>query len=530
MTTKYLAPLWDIITPKVLVDESTQELRDTETRSTVETAGQNQISIRVDDRDSFLLFAEANLHLDVTVKCTSNSGKLTEADGVCLANPWLLFESINLRVNDANVQNTVSNPGILHHMVHLPKYSRDHAQSIGDSRMFYPLKKKDNRGAITQLLQAAGSKTVANYPNVISNGTYWFPMSKTARYQYQGLVTAHTGTDFTLAYVPSQVGDFVFRENPDYDEAYATACRRLLDNRTVVTPAILGGADTVYGDAVFSVDLPIREIFPLLRDAYCRVNRGQSLELQLTPHTNMAKAFYCENNASTNDTALVTGLSIVINRASIWCPKLKPSLESNSQYMAQVASAEKLREQYERHEILSLTNQDPNDTTAKRLILANKDRRVVRMLVGLQYDKQGSSLTRNPVQFENMNLEHIYVLVNGEMYPAKRFELGTVAGGKQGVPRMLRELYNGFGKSGEDYDTGSCVDYEGFVMGCQAIYMFDLTQMDQSPFRNGTASACELYYKLHQAVPEAYTVHIVTDTQGTLVSDMLNGTILANQV
>lgn len=492
MSGQYLAPVWDL-SSKYVRDDSTSEFRWIEQRSTNDATDSN-IRIRIDDNSSYLLLSEACVEVDFEISAT---GAIASSDGVMIPNAFSMFDSARLMLNDQLVQD-INLPGVVHHMVHQHVYSKDYADTIADNQMFYPLKKLDH-GAVARSAPVYNSAHVAGYA---TNATdYPFPVNDpTVELQYY--LTANTGDNlYDLPATPRM------QRNPKWDEIYARAVKRIADSISA-------------GVAYCSVMLPLREIFPILGHAFNRVNRGSKIELQLNKTNTMERVFYTATAPA--------GLTFTIRKASVWVPRLSPELESSAQIEAQIATNQALVEPFEKYEIYQKTAQVAADTTEQRLRLTTQTSRVLRIYVGLQLDTQTSSLLRNPLQFDSQNLAYLEARVNNTKFPAESYLVNNTGTARQGLVRMLRDSHAVSGKT-FDHENGACIDFEGFVNGAQRIYVLDLTQMDNTPFKKVGISDLEIRYALSSATTGTYTVNCIVVSEGESKTSMLQGKMLYTQ-
>jgi hypothetical protein len=524
MSSEYLAPVWDL-SPKFLQDNSTNEFKWTEQRSTSEpSTSQDTIKINLDDTNSYMLFSKAMVEVNFTVSSTT---PLTEADGVSIPNAFGLFDEVRLQMNNKLIQ-TIPFPGMLHHMVQQQAVSKDYADSVSETSLFFPIKKRDFRGlpAIPAPLTGATVASTITAQQVIDHNTLpqprdtiattngsliWFPIhDSSAALQSEYL---SDGTNLTTT---GRV-----RKNPDYDEYYEKSALRVLENGRVL-----------------SCWLPLCEIYPLLKHSFSHVMRGSRFELQFNKATEMNSVFHCKK--------AVPGLTFAFTKVSLWVPRLNPSLESEAQIEAQIASMPELSNPYEKCEIIQHTFGGAVGTAENRVRLTTQSARPLRMYVGFQKAAQRAGLSgtpgtvqpRNPVQFEGLNLETIGVRINGEPYPVETYATNS----KLGLIRMLHDIHYSNGKV-HDYENGSVVDYDSFANGAQRVYMFDLTQLDDGPFKRANTMDLEIRYRLSNAVQEVpagsvlntaaqnvdYTVWAVVVSEGVLNSSQLNGKMLITQ-
>lgn len=511
MTTQLTSSLWSL-QPRYIEDDSTEEWRAIEYRSVADPRSDQNIKIRIDDSNSYFLPSEATLAVDFRVKTTN---ALTDADLLCIPNGWALFDDAKLFVNEKLIHSTV-NPQTIHHMVCSHMFSSDYARSVGDSQMFYPIEKKDSttkvqRPPVMTAGQSVNTILRADYANIV-DGTYWFPINDPSVPQQELLTVGAGGNGAQCQF--STTGQY--RPNPDYDPVRMRAVQRLLDNK-------VSGVN----EYACNVHLPLHEIWPVLKQVFGRVNRGSKIEVQLTQSRSNARTFYVPLTG-TGAGATPAGLTLQIDRCSLWLPRLQPSLEASAVIEKQIATFKELREMYEKYDMYTTTG-IAAATTENRIRLATQTSRIIRLYVGLQLDAQMSDLYRNSVQFESMNLEWIECRVNGVKYPTETYMVSNEATMNQGLIRMIRDVYRSNGKMG-DYENGSVITYDGFAKGAQRVYMLDLTNMDQSPFKKSSVSDLEVRYKLSSTAPGVYSVYVVAVSEGELTSSLLNGKILPTQV
>lgn len=500
-TGAFLEPLWQL-TPKFVRDNSTQEFRWVEQRSTNDASNKN-IRIVIDDIGSYLLFSEAHVQVDFTV---SANASIAETDGIAIPNAFALFDDIKLMVNNKIIPNC-NRPGVVHHMVHSHLYSKDYAESIAETQMFYPLKKKDHAGVAI----SAPEYDDAHVAGYATNTTeYPFPVNDpTAELQYY-LTANTTDNKYDLPATPRM------RKNPKWDPVYARAVKRIADNI-----ASDGKTPVAKDVSKCSVWLPLREIYPMLGQAFNRVNRGSKFEVQLEKTATMERVFYTATAPS--------GLTFDITKASVWVPRLTPELEASASIEAQIASNTALVEPYEKYEHFSNPSISAGTTTEQRYRVALQNSRVLRVYVGLQLDSQTSSFLRNPMQFESLGLQYIEARCNGNKYPLESYQTNSVGNaGKEGLVRMLRDVYATSNKT-FDYENGSCIDFEGFVNGAQRIYMLDMTQADNSAWKKTGMSDLEIRYQCDGTASGVYTCHVVVVSEGEAKTNMLNGSMLLVQ-
>ena len=525
----YLAPVWDLLAPRVIDEESTDEYREIETRSLNDPQNDSTITIKLDDNSSFLLMSEARLQVDFRVSATA---VLTESDGVCIPNGWGLFSSAKCLVENTLVGDT-QDPAVYHHMIASHTYSPDYAKSVADEQFFYPIKKLDKNslgvgkadGTITPAVFARATLsgnaqalppltvagTITNYPAITADGNYWFPLDDpTAELQYKVVVSNFASPNFDLTV--AEVGTshpYVVRKNPNYDESYMRGVRR-----------ILNGVQTLATDGCLcSVSLPLRELWPILRDVYSRVSRGSRFEIELKKEQTIERMFYTAKP--------VAGLAFTILRCSMWVPKLIPSLGTLASVESQIASTPMLQEMYESYYLNPTRGQSSSDTT--RIRMTNNNSRITKILVAFQPDTCRSVLYRNPLQFEDVNLDQLSIKVNGITYPQENYVVNLISSGKQGLIRMMRDVHASTGKTFA-YANGSLIDFESFVQGAQRIYMLDLTNMPQTPFRKQSISDVEISYKLSGAPGYTYTVYGLVCSTKENKTDMLKGKTVSSQV
>lgn len=501
MSSKYLAPLWSLA-PKFVKDESTNEYKWTEQRSVSEpSASQNTIKINLDDTNSYMLFSDAVIELNMEVTATD---AISEEAGVCIPNAWNCFDEVRLMMNNKLIQ-TMPTPGILHHMLMTQKVSKDYANSVAEKEIFYPIGKKDFEGlepiygvnggakltdaqilAQNPVLLNAGQTAIAN----AAGDKYFLPLNDhraptQQEFEVQGDDT-HDLTGRT-------------RRNPEYDPYYDAGTSRIVEN---------GGK--------LSCWLPVREIFPLLEHAFRRVQRGSRFELQFQKASNMGSVFRAAVD--------VPGLTFTFGKVSLWIPRLNPSLESTASIESQIATMSVLSEPYEKHEILQHTFNSGVGVAENRLRLTTQSSRPTRLFVGFQKVVQRTDTKRNPVQFEGLDLEYMQARINMEPFPVESYKTDD----KRGLIRMLSDIHSIHGKDG-DFENGSVVDYSSFANGAHRVYVFDLTQMDNTPFKKANTVAVEIRYRLKNEVGEDYTVWSCIVSEGMLESNLLNGKILITQ-
>lgn len=530
MSSEYLAPLWDL-SAKYVKDESTSEYRFSEYRATNDLEKQQStIKVQVDDTASYMLYSKAMVEVNFTVEGTFDSD-----EGVSLPNGWLLFDNVRLQLNNKAIH-SVSDPGILHHMTNALAVSKDYASSVSEQQLFYPIKKKDWQGlpvipeipvavygtavanaaltvqAIVDHNRAAGfteysATAQAGNPTVLADGLKVFlPL-----HDHSAAIQTEWIKSGGAAAVWGPTGRV--RCNADFDPYYASSVKRIMENNKKV-----------------SCWLPLCELFPILKNAFNRVQRGSRFELQFEKAKNIPAVFFSKVN--------VANLAFTFTKVSLWVPMLMPSLESEVFIESQISNIGKLEEPYEKLELREQTLEGSLGVVANHIRLLTQTARPLRVYIGLQKVAQRTDLLRNPVQFEALNLENLSIRLNSKYFPVQPYEVND----KNGLPRMLYDVQSINGKM-FDYENGSVIDYDSFANGAHRIYCLDLTQMEQTAFVRANTMDLEVRYKLSlpveevpagsaagtPAAPVQYTLFAAVASEGVIESKMLTGTMAVVQ-
>ena len=526
----YKQPLWDIVSPRYLKDESTNEYRWRETRTEGQTSGATTLRVKIDDTSNFMLFSESLLQVDFEVSAT----ELNKTKPIALPNAWSLFRGAQIMFNGKQVAQT-SNPAVISHMSSLHKYSRDYTESVADTEMFYPIAKKDLEPSLTTALGVPIANTAGNrYMPVEANGALinlvdtsltgvtagtfiWLPRNDPSAetqvlFKFGVIALDGGGLPVSAPVTRGDVSDLsalnpsLYRRNPNYDPDFARSKARLLEN-------------VAANKSVCSVMLPLRVVFPVMSQVFDRANRGVRFELELLKNTEIASVFYAPDST--------VNLAFDIKRCSVWCPVLFPSLEAQTLIESQIATTGMLTEPYEQCEI----NSYPliSSTAEQNVRLAVQKSRVSKILVAFQLQEQVTNIRRNPLQFDDPGvLAKLELRVNGAQYPLEQYTTNSEVGSRQGLVRMLRDVFHSNNKS-YDYENGGLLTYDSFVSGAHRVYMLDATFMNQDPFRKSSVSDIELRFT-HRTAGVAFTVHALMVSEAEMKTTMLKGQMVQSQM
>jgi hypothetical protein len=485
---QYLEPLWDV-RPKYVEDRSTKTYTWLENQSSTDLSSGNNdtntIKIHINDIDSWMLFSQAHLQLDVTVSADS---ALTAADGVAILNGFGILKDMNLYLNQKNIDEC-NHPDIQHHMVHLHKQSRNYADTVGQLSFFYPAGKKDFGGVDPKELVVGAAKSAPQ--DGAAGTTYLTPVNNAETPSLLRVKVDQAGSNYE--------SDYAIAENPSYDPVLVKARKRIMDN---------GGKITLW--------LPLREIFPVLEHALDRVNKGSRFELQFNKQSNYSELFYTAK--------AVAGLKASITKASVWVPRLVPNIEAETRIMKQLSETSVVRDMYNTYE----TQENPFEatSTSNTVRLQVSTSRPTMVYVGFMLKAQRDNNNRHPLQFEGLNLDYIEARVNSRSYPLETYTTGLTA--KNGLPRQIMDIYHANGKSFE-YDDGAIVDYESFANGAHRVYALNMSEMEDDVFKRNGNVDLQIRFELSGNASGAYTMYSTVVTQRELSSQVLESQLKITQ-
>ena len=476
---------WEINTPLSVTNDSTSRYDKTEYQlPQLVKANDKQFRAEIKEAGSYFLLSETYLQVEFKVYKDANGTVLTESDGVSLDTPWSMFTDMKLKMNSKSMS-AVNRPGTIAIMSQVPQASTDFQRSIQSSAHFYPLLALDCRGGGG----ADGTTNIApvKLPSLIGNvdasntshpdydfdtaNIMWFPENdKRAKVQYE----------FTTA-ANSDVAIFTgkMRPNPLYDENFVRSVNTMTGGKTV------------------SAMLPLREIFPMLAQAFSVVNRGANLELtwQVLSDNELRNAFFING-------VDIPELTVAWQKVSLWTVRMTPSLATEAKLSNVFSNNGEITRVFEEPDVVVDEN-IPANITRRRIQVKSLASKPVRCIVGFRYSGNAASKLRHSHQFEPLNLSHLYMRVNGNEYPTDRYELNDHP------TRVLGDLHK-LALASDDYTDGSLVNFENWLSGPCRLYGIDLSQIADDVFKEKNVSDIEVHYSLSSAPVRAYDVVVLT--------------------
>lgn len=286
----------------------------------------------------------------------------------------------------------------------------------------------------------------------------------------------------------------VYVENPYYSEDFVKSDKRLKESDCVIY-------------------LPLAECFPELKQTLDKATRGSRLEIEFLKN-DVEKAFYA-NSQTAFDTAGYQ-LHLDFTSAAIWCPTFEPSDGTIQSIEKIVASGESLVEKYKHTDLYSRT-QLPTTMTSNRIKVDVDTKSVQRVMIGFQLDVQQTSLWRNPVQFEPLNVSTLQLYVNGVAFPSQQYQE------QNGPSRFLQDVYRS-GRILNDYEAGAIIDSKNFSEGPMRIYSLDISNM-RDCYDVAKISDIEIRYTLSGAVSGTYSVHTLVESVREMELNMVAGKV-----
>lgn len=508
-TPTFINNVWDIAESTSIDDKSTRDFKWTEFRSVLsDVSAQSEIKIDMNNREDYFLLRDAMLEVQFTN--TVNGSAMTEAldSDVSMPCGFSVFETARLELEKTEVAK-IDSCGYTAAILNHASMGADYVQSMGTNEMWFPHGVHRGTGATkrwkgTFSTQAAGaaSQTAAtdnfafgahpDYPTVagtsVASTLYWWPV-----YDLESPVQFEYTTGVTAAEVDAATLTGRVRANPYYEPNHVASNRRLLSATTK------------------KMFLPLRTIFPILSEVFCKVTRGQRLELTLTKNAAVNEVFF----ATRGGTRTAPTFAFTLTRVSLWMPLLVPGLATRA-YIEKALNAGAMQSSkytypsyYVKKNILN------SDRTDVRFPLATQAAKLYRVYAALQLSTRKTSATEYPLLFEPLSLDFIECRINGTQYPAERYRP------LENTPRLLHDLHSMAAKVG-DIDSGSFVNQKNFEVGPCRIYAFDLSHSEISAWAAKNTSQIELRFSLSADPGANYDIMAITCSEAELNIDIFN--------
>lgn len=483
-------PVWKIGKALTVEDNSTNRYEPVEIRPTAQETGNLKHTIVGQDLESWYRWSEAQLECHFTIG--KDGGNLVSADGVILPNGFGIFDNMKLVMSNAQIADA-SNPGDLHMLQQLPKYSEDYAGSVGSNSMFYPLSTGPT-GDLFEYNGGAGLGNLADHPDYDASITGLSPGGDQNLWVNYNSLTEPIQKEITVNITATSVAATGrVRKNPFYNKNASLSRDRMTGGQTC------------------RMMLPLKELFPVLGQCFDRAVRGVRFELsaERKNDSDLNSAFII-NTTEAND---VTLANLNITRLSLWVPQMVPSSDTLGAVQTLLLNTPSINCQYEHNHLY----EEPKAVLglSERISLSTESAKVLRIYVAFKYNDRLTNGALYPYDYNGLNVDRLHARVNGTMIPSEEYQVTAHP------PRILHDVHAITGKKG-DHDNGSMIDYDSWYTGAKRIYCIDLTHQSDSIFKNRNVSSVELNYTFSSLPSAAYTVFAVVTTERQLAIDILN--------
>jgi hypothetical protein len=310
---------------------------------------------------------------------------------------------------------------------------------------------------------------------------------------YVGVSSLITGlSEYSQDHLDSHGSNMMF--TPESNNTSNPFGNLALGTRKVATMTPGAGSSGVQKQSVFF--LPLTHIF-----GYCRHNakaiRGLRTSLRLTVSDVNDMIF---RGPGADDYAG----TFTYNHLSLWVPQVIPNLTT-------LASIEKRLNSGKKIPVSFLSNDcyrsDSSSLQNRVYRVTTQSQRPRRIYVALQNTGVQNAQTANNMAFEPLDLQEIFVKINGVQHPRTAFTCDFTPGSENWV-----RAYNAFARQKDDSSDGVVVSMQQWH-DVYPIYTIDVSHTGDSPYQNISSSDIEVHLKLRSAPGSAYCVYCVIQSE-----------------
>lgn len=513
----------------------------------------NGLRIHLLDKNALSFPSDSFLHVKFIVEDEPSGGAITQ--NIALTNNIMnIFKRARYSIDGKEVDDQ-RYPGAILQCKGLLEYSDDYEKGQGNMELWYP-----DRGSFDSedLLYAVGASGTKYY--LTSNGTNLLAINSTTGDNtvandplnfFIGLtpvklknVRTGAGTNPTLVgagassvintgvngglvgFYSAVGGNKLINTHILLSNVFATTATAegaILENTfdldglnifqsSIVNTGHLVRKNLIADKKAVSVHIPLRQIFPFLRDnPIIMTGMDQVLEFDMN---DMEKTFIAGLGVSS-----AIRPKIILTELSWYVPLIEPSDSLMKKYMSKVLGKDKTYQLTWGHEEYYMSN--PYSTQQANWVIHRSDYRCNKLIVFFQLDSKVNSIYNNNMVFDNMNLSRLHARLNSnDRYPHLEYDVVYDIGTDQDYSRV----YSDYLKSCDvvhSCDRKPALSYDEFRQ--TPLYVFDFTPQYPSAYdSNKQQSVVTVEWRLSSAPAENYRVHAILETERAIKLKTVN--------